>query len=115
MTYITLKWQNSTIPANRFFPCHTCVTWQHRQCLSPLKSQRQIVTEYNFFFREQLNSLLKTYNIFYENQENLHISYGQVSPSKKCNIVDSLKKKNPIKVQRSQDKLESIANSKNGL
>uniref|UniRef100_A0A8C7B685 Ras association domain family member 6 n=1 Tax=Neovison vison TaxID=452646 RepID=A0A8C7B685_NEOVI len=27
--------------------------------------------------REQLNSLLKTYNIFYGNQKNLHIVYGQ--------------------------------------
>uniref|UniRef100_A0A452RMN0 Ras association domain family member 6 n=1 Tax=Ursus americanus TaxID=9643 RepID=A0A452RMN0_URSAM len=36
-----------------------------------------IVTKCNFFFREQLNSLLKTYNIFYGNQKNLHILYGQ--------------------------------------
>ncbi|XP_036919323.1 ras association domain-containing protein 6 isoform X1 [Sturnira hondurensis] len=35
------------------------------------------VNERTFLTGEQLNSLLKTYNIFYENQENLHISYGQ--------------------------------------
>uniref|UniRef100_A0A8C7B6B7 Ras association domain family member 6 n=1 Tax=Neovison vison TaxID=452646 RepID=A0A8C7B6B7_NEOVI len=36
---------------------------------------------------EQLNSLLKTYNIFYGNQKNLHIVYGQVSPPKKYNTI----------------------------
>ncbi|XP_017656218.1 ras association domain-containing protein 6 [Nannospalax galili] len=35
------------------------------------------VNERTFITREQLNSLLKNYNIFYENQKNLHISYGQ--------------------------------------
>jgi hypothetical protein len=30
-----------------------------------------------FITREQLNTLLKTYNIFYENKKNLHILYGQ--------------------------------------
>ncbi|KAB0343766.1 hypothetical protein FD754_020692 [Muntiacus muntjak] len=38
---------------------------------------RLTVSECNLFFREQLNSLLKTYNIFYRNQKNLHILYGQ--------------------------------------
>ncbi|XP_017530629.3 ras association domain-containing protein 6 isoform X1 [Manis javanica] len=33
-------------------------------------------------FREQLNSLLKTYNIFYGDQKNLHISYGQTGDGK---------------------------------
>ncbi|XP_073898120.1 ras association domain-containing protein 6 isoform X2 [Castor canadensis] len=32
--------------------------------------------------REQLNTLLKTYNIFYENQKNLHILYGQTEDGK---------------------------------
>lgn len=35
------------------------------------------VNERNFITREQLNSLLETYNVFYENQKNLHILYGQ--------------------------------------
>uniref|UniRef100_H0X382 Ras association domain family member 6 n=1 Tax=Otolemur garnettii TaxID=30611 RepID=H0X382_OTOGA len=35
-----------------------------------------------FFFREQLNSLLKTYNIFYESQKNLHILYDQTEDGK---------------------------------
>ncbi|XP_034527601.1 ras association domain-containing protein 6 isoform X4 [Ailuropoda melanoleuca] len=35
------------------------------------------VNERMFITREQLNSLLKTYNIFYGNQKNLHILYGQ--------------------------------------
>nr|XP_045017744.1 ras association domain-containing protein 6 isoform X2 [Jaculus jaculus] len=35
------------------------------------------VNERTFITREQLNSLLKTYNIFYENQKHLHILYGQ--------------------------------------
>ncbi|XP_012875710.1 PREDICTED: ras association domain-containing protein 6 isoform X1 [Dipodomys ordii] len=35
------------------------------------------INERTFITREQLNTLLKTYNIFYENQKNLHILYGQ--------------------------------------
>ncbi|XP_032697425.1 ras association domain-containing protein 6 [Lontra canadensis] len=35
------------------------------------------VNERTFITGEQLNSLLKTYNIFYGNQKNLHIVYGQ--------------------------------------
>ncbi|XP_073898121.1 ras association domain-containing protein 6 isoform X3 [Castor canadensis] len=35
-----------------------------------------------FITREQLNTLLKTYNIFYENQKNLHILYGQTEDGK---------------------------------
>ncbi|XP_044768640.1 ras association domain-containing protein 6 isoform X2 [Neomonachus schauinslandi] len=35
------------------------------------------VNERTFITREQLYSLLKTYNIFYGNQKNLHILYGQ--------------------------------------
>uniref|UniRef100_A0A452RMT5 Ras association domain family member 6 n=2 Tax=Ursus americanus TaxID=9643 RepID=A0A452RMT5_URSAM len=45
--------------------------------IPPVQSSLLIVTKCNFFFREQLNSLLKTYNIFYGNQKNLHILYGQ--------------------------------------
>nr|KAF6393474.1 Ras association domain family member 6 [Pipistrellus kuhlii] len=40
------------------------------------------VNERTFLTGEQLNSLLKTYNIFYANQENLHISYGQSDDGK---------------------------------
>ncbi|KAM7156870.1 ras association domain-containing protein 6 isoform 3-T4 [Molossus nigricans] len=40
------------------------------------------VNERTFLTGEQLNSLLKTYNIFYANQENLHISYGQTKDGK---------------------------------
>uniref|UniRef100_A0A2K6GD89 Ras association domain family member 6 n=1 Tax=Propithecus coquereli TaxID=379532 RepID=A0A2K6GD89_PROCO len=36
------------------------------------------INERTFITREQLNSLLKTYNIFYGNQKNLHILYEQV-------------------------------------
>lgn len=35
------------------------------------------INERMFITRDQLNSLLKTYNIYYENQKNLHILYGQ--------------------------------------
>ncbi|XP_022361967.1 ras association domain-containing protein 6 isoform X1 [Enhydra lutris kenyoni] len=35
------------------------------------------VNERTFITGEQLNSLLKTYNIFYGNQKNLHFVYGQ--------------------------------------
>ncbi|XP_071072138.1 ras association domain-containing protein 6 isoform X2 [Dasypus novemcinctus] len=35
------------------------------------------VNDRTFITREQLDSLLKTYNIFYGNQKNLHILYGQ--------------------------------------
>ncbi|XP_028737725.1 ras association domain-containing protein 6 [Peromyscus leucopus] len=35
------------------------------------------VNERTFITREQLNSLLEAYNVFYENQKNLHILYGQ--------------------------------------
>ncbi|XP_076999303.1 ras association domain-containing protein 6 isoform X3 [Tamandua tetradactyla] len=40
------------------------------------------VNERTFITREQLNSLLETYNIFYENQKNLHILYGQSEDGK---------------------------------
>ncbi|XP_046512722.1 ras association domain-containing protein 6 isoform X3 [Equus quagga] len=40
------------------------------------------VNERTFITREQLNSLLETYNIFYENQKNLHILYGQTEDGK---------------------------------
>lgn len=84
MTCSKWKWQNSKDSIEPFLP-HTCMNWMHCFCLLLLKSS--IVTKCNFFFREQLNSLLKTYNIFYGNQKNLHILYGQVSPSKKYNTV----------------------------
>ncbi|KAM5271930.1 ras association domain-containing protein 6 isoform 2-T2 [Ctenodactylus gundi] len=35
------------------------------------------INERTFITREQLNSLLNAYNLFYENQKNLHIVYGQ--------------------------------------
>lgn len=35
------------------------------------------VNESTFITREQLNSLLEAYNVFYENQKNLHMLYGQ--------------------------------------
>ncbi|XP_049645821.1 LOW QUALITY PROTEIN: ras association domain-containing protein 6 [Suncus etruscus] len=35
------------------------------------------INERTFITKEQLDSLLKTYNTFYENQKNLHILYGQ--------------------------------------
>ncbi|XP_006142978.1 ras association domain-containing protein 6 isoform X1 [Tupaia chinensis] len=40
------------------------------------------INERKFITREQLNSLLKDYNIFYENQKNLHILYGQTEDGK---------------------------------
>ncbi|XP_023369187.1 ras association domain-containing protein 6 [Otolemur garnettii] len=40
------------------------------------------VNERTFITREQLNSLLKTYNIFYESQKNLHILYDQTEDGK---------------------------------
>ncbi|XP_059948621.1 ras association domain-containing protein 6 isoform X1 [Mesoplodon densirostris] len=40
------------------------------------------INERTFITREQLNSLLKTYNIFYRNQKNLHILYGQTDDGK---------------------------------
>ncbi|XP_007087035.2 ras association domain-containing protein 6 [Panthera tigris] len=40
------------------------------------------INERTFITREQLNSLLKTYNIFYENQKNLHILCGQTEDGK---------------------------------
>ncbi|XP_016065112.1 PREDICTED: ras association domain-containing protein 6 [Miniopterus natalensis] len=40
------------------------------------------VNERTFLTGEQLNSLLKNYNIFYANQENLHISCGQTEDGK---------------------------------
>ncbi|XP_036192022.1 ras association domain-containing protein 6 [Myotis myotis] len=40
------------------------------------------VNDKTFLTGEQLNSLLKNYNIFYANQENLHISYGQTEDGK---------------------------------
>ncbi|XP_015423899.1 PREDICTED: ras association domain-containing protein 6 isoform X2 [Myotis davidii] len=40
------------------------------------------VNERTFLTGEQLNSLLKNYNIFYANQENLHISYAQTEDGK---------------------------------
>ncbi|XP_029401292.1 ras association domain-containing protein 6 isoform X2 [Mus pahari] len=36
-----------------------------------------VVDESTSISREQLNYLLETYNVFYENQKNLHILYGQ--------------------------------------
>ncbi|XP_008265978.2 ras association domain-containing protein 6 isoform X1 [Oryctolagus cuniculus] len=35
------------------------------------------INDRTFITREQLNSLLETYNVFYGNQKNLHILYGQ--------------------------------------
>ncbi|XP_051026123.1 ras association domain-containing protein 6 [Acomys russatus] len=35
------------------------------------------INERTFITREQLNSLLEAYNVFYEDQKNLHILYGQ--------------------------------------
>ncbi|XP_008051125.1 ras association domain-containing protein 6 isoform X1 [Carlito syrichta] len=40
------------------------------------------INERTFITREQLNYLLKTYNIFYENQKNLHIVYAQTEDGK---------------------------------
>ncbi|XP_010357303.1 ras association domain-containing protein 6 isoform X1 [Rhinopithecus roxellana] len=40
------------------------------------------INERTFITREQLNSLLKTYNIFYENQKNLQILYGETEDGK---------------------------------
>uniref|UniRef100_A0A8D2D4K6 Ras association domain family member 6 n=1 Tax=Sciurus vulgaris TaxID=55149 RepID=A0A8D2D4K6_SCIVU len=40
------------------------------------------INERTFITREQLHSLLKTYNIFYGNQKNLHILYGQTEDGK---------------------------------
>ncbi|XP_045388411.1 ras association domain-containing protein 6 [Lemur catta] len=40
------------------------------------------INERTFITREQLNSLLKTYNIFYGNQKNLHILYDQTEDGK---------------------------------
>ncbi|KAF6372381.1 Ras association domain family member 6 [Rhinolophus ferrumequinum] len=40
------------------------------------------INERTFITGEQLNSLLKTYNIFYGNQTNLHIVYGQTEDGK---------------------------------
>ncbi|XP_055290395.1 ras association domain-containing protein 6 isoform X1 [Moschus berezovskii] len=40
------------------------------------------INERTFITGEQLNSLLKTYNIFYRNQKNLHILYGQTEDGK---------------------------------
>ncbi|XP_008572040.1 PREDICTED: ras association domain-containing protein 6 isoform X2 [Galeopterus variegatus] len=40
------------------------------------------LNERTFITREQLNSLLKTYNNFYENQKHLHILYGQTEDGK---------------------------------
>ncbi|KAM5158557.1 ras association domain-containing protein 6 isoform 1-T1 [Callospermophilus lateralis] len=40
------------------------------------------INERTFITREQLHSLLKNYNIFYGNQENLHILYGQTEDGK---------------------------------
>uniref|UniRef100_A0A2K6UQ39 Ras association domain family member 6 n=1 Tax=Saimiri boliviensis boliviensis TaxID=39432 RepID=A0A2K6UQ39_SAIBB len=41
-----------------------------------------LINERTFITREQLNSLLKTYNIFYKNQKNLHILYGETTDGK---------------------------------
>ena len=80
---------------NHFIPSHTFMSWKHHYCFLSLKSLRLSVSECNLFFREQLNSLLKTYNFFYRNQKNLHILYGQVSSSKKCNTVWKWKSLSP--------------------
>ncbi|XP_012925074.1 LOW QUALITY PROTEIN: ras association domain-containing protein 6 [Heterocephalus glaber] len=40
------------------------------------------INDRTFITREQLNSLLNTYNIFYENQKNLHILCGQTEDGK---------------------------------
>ncbi|XP_011358923.1 ras association domain-containing protein 6 [Pteropus vampyrus] len=40
------------------------------------------INERTFITGEQLNSLLKTYNLFYGNQKNLHILYGQTEDGK---------------------------------
>ncbi|XP_024906335.1 ras association domain-containing protein 6 [Pteropus alecto] len=40
------------------------------------------INERTFLTGEQLNSLLKTYNLFYGNQKNLHILYGQTEDGK---------------------------------
>lgn len=53
------------------------VTMMAHQCSSWI-----FVNERTFLTGEQLNSLLKTYNVFYANQENLHISYGQTEDGK---------------------------------
>lgn len=101
MTYINLKWQMSQDPVEPFLSISYLYDLEAPLLFFTLKEPRLIVTERIFFFvcfvffREQLNSLLKTYNIFYANQENLHISYGQVSPSNKLNTVDSQEKKIP--------------------
>ncbi|XP_054447536.1 ras association domain-containing protein 6 isoform X2 [Pteronotus mesoamericanus] len=53
------------------------MTMMAHQCSSWI-----FVNERTFLTGEQLNSLLKTYNIFYKNQKNLHISYGQTEDDK---------------------------------
>lgn len=40
------------------------------------------INERTFITGEQLDSLLKTYNIFYRNQKNLHILCGQTEDGK---------------------------------
>ncbi|XP_039086933.1 ras association domain-containing protein 6 isoform X2 [Hyaena hyaena] len=50
--------------------------------MADLCSSWIFVNERTFITREQLNSLLKTYNIFYENQKNLHILCGQTEDGK---------------------------------
>lgn len=83
MTYINLKWQMSKDSTEPFLS----ISYLHDLKVPLLfftikKPKTDCNWMYFFFFREQLNSLLKNYNIFYANQENLHISYGQVSPWK---------------------------------
>ncbi|XP_077606416.1 ras association domain-containing protein 6 isoform X1 [Crocuta crocuta] len=50
--------------------------------MADLCSSWIFINERTFITREQLNSLLKTYNIFYENQKNLHILCGQTEDGK---------------------------------
>ncbi|KAK2493135.1 hypothetical protein MC885_009079 [Smutsia gigantea] len=53
------------------------MTMMAHQCSSWI-----FINERTFITGEQLNSLLKTYNIFYGDQKNLHISYGQTGDGK---------------------------------
>ena len=92
--WLSLKWQNSK---DSIEPLHSIsYLYELKASLLPFTiKEPKIVSECNLFFREQLNSLLKTYNIFYRNQKNLHILYGQVSSSKKCNTAWKWKSLSP--------------------
>ncbi|XP_045022208.1 ras association domain-containing protein 6 isoform X1 [Bubalus bubalis] len=55
---------------------------QKKTMMAHQSSSWIFINERTFITREQLNSLLKTYNFFYRNQKNLHILYGQTEDGK---------------------------------